>query len=121
MFFEAGSIDLLIGGDSFFDLLDLERVNLGVDTLRLQSSKFGWIVTGKMNSVCLLRIDRGIEDNFRNQGIIKDDEYVKASENNLKCLEERQTLDHFRATARRNSESRFVLRLPFKALHKSAI
>lgn len=53
-FAEAGSIDLLIGGGLFFELLEHERIQLATNSLYLQDSKFGWIVTGEVGISCLI-------------------------------------------------------------------
>lgn len=41
LFFKSSSINLLIGGGSFYDLLENERVRLNSGTLSLQNTKFG--------------------------------------------------------------------------------
>lgn len=88
---------------------------LSSGTLCLQESKLGWIVTGGIHSTCLISIGEVLEDKWRNQGMVEEDDYGRLSKNNQKCLEEQQALEHFQATATRSTEGRFVLRLPFKA------
>ncbi|XP_022180210.1 uncharacterized protein LOC111040585 [Myzus persicae] len=51
-FCQSGPIDLLIGGGTFFELMETERIPLRIDNMSLQSSKFGWIVTGEMKNIC---------------------------------------------------------------------
>jgi len=114
-FCKSGSIDLLIGCGIFFELMEAKRTPLATGSLCLQESKLGWVVTGGVQTACLLSVGEELESNWRNQEMVDDDAYGKSSKSNLKCIEERQALDHFRATAKRNIAGRFVLRLPFKA------
>jgi len=118
-FFEAGSIDLLIGGGSFFDLLDPERVHLGVETLCLQGSKFGWIVTGEIGVISLPSIasmGQLLEEDWRALKGKEDNLYGRHSKMNLKLLEEKQTVEHFKENTRRGTVGRFIVRLPLKPL-----
>lgn len=82
--------------------------------LCLQESKLGLIVTGGIHSICLLSVGEVLEDNWKKQGLLEEDDYGRMSKNNQKCLEEQQALMHFQATATCSIEGRFVLRLPFK-------
>jgi len=116
-FFEAGSIDLLIGGGAFFDLLEPERVHLGVDTLCLQGSKFGWIVTGEIGVISLPSIasmGQLLEEDWRSIKDKKDNLYGRHSKINLKLLEEKQTAEHFKENTKRGTDGRFIVRLPLK-------
>ncbi|CAG9562855.1 unnamed protein product [Danaus chrysippus] len=45
-FFEPSDIDLLLGADVFWDLLESSRINLGPQGPILQETKLGWIVAG---------------------------------------------------------------------------
>lgn len=56
-FDKAGSVDLLIGAGIFYELLEAERVALGIGNLSLQDTKLGWIVTGGLEVTCLLGIN----------------------------------------------------------------
>lgn len=57
LFHSSGTIDLLIGGGVFFDILEARRVSLGTGSLCLQDTKFGWVVTGEVGAVCLLNVN----------------------------------------------------------------
>lgn len=37
-------INLLLGGGAFYDLLESERISLGIGNIRLQNTRFGWMV-----------------------------------------------------------------------------
>ncbi|XP_073827227.1 uncharacterized protein [Musca autumnalis] len=49
-FFKSKKIDLLIGTETFFDILSVGQIKLGPNLPKLQKTLFGWIVTGKYNS-----------------------------------------------------------------------
>lgn len=55
--YKRRSVDLLIGGGAFFDILCAERRIIDEGPLYLQNSQFGWIVTGELGLTCLLGIN----------------------------------------------------------------
>ncbi|CAI6343037.1 unnamed protein product [Macrosiphum euphorbiae] len=113
-FTEAGVIDMLIGGGAFYDLLECERISLGIGNIRLQNTKFGWMVTGEMNTVCLLSIGQEIEGDWRSARNNEDLEFGRSSKANKRVAEEQQTVLHFQEHTTRNEYGRFVVRLPLK-------
>jgi len=56
-FCSPGPIDLLIGGGAFYDLLDFERIQLGIGSLCLQATKLGWIITWETGTLCMVKIN----------------------------------------------------------------
>jgi len=117
-FAEAGSIDLLIGGGSFFELLEHERVQLETESLYLQGSKFGWIVTGEVGVSCLAvagSIGEGLEEDWMARQSNNEHAYGRSSKGNKKAIEEEQAKQHFASTAKRDVDGRFILRLPVKS------
>lgn len=115
-FFLTGSIDLLIGGGIFFDLLEPKRIPLGMGSICLQDTKLGWVITGEIGSVCLLNISstgKSLEEDWKTS-FMDNDMYGRSSKANLRCLEEELTVQHFKNTVTRNNEGRFVLKLPIK-------
>lgn len=113
-FCQSGPIDLLIGGGTFFELMEAERIPLGIDNMLMQSSKFGWIVTGEMKNICLLSMGKVLEDDWWAIQNYKDADHGRTSKNNQKYLEEQQMVQHFRENTIRNEDGRFVVRLPLK-------
>jgi len=89
--------------------MEVKRIPLSSGTLCLQESKLGWIVTGGINSTCLISVGEVLEDNWRKQGIVEEDDYGRLSKNNQKCLEEQQALEHFQAIATRSTEGSTTL------------
>jgi len=47
-FYKVGPIDMLIGAEYFFDLLEVGKTELGADQLVLQNTKLGWIIAGSV-------------------------------------------------------------------------
>ncbi|XP_008185105.1 uncharacterized protein LOC103309988 [Acyrthosiphon pisum] len=115
-FDKVGSVDLLIGAGIFYELLEAERVSLGIGNLSLQDTKLGWVVTGGLEVTCLLGINslgETMESDWK--AILADEQqYGKGSKANQRCEEEEETLQHFKKSVRRSEDGRFVLRLPTK-------
>lgn len=110
-------VDLLIGGGSFYDILEVERVELDIDTVKLQDTKFGWIVTGGLGVTCLLglaSVGEELETDWNAINTNEDGRYGRNSKNNKTLQEEEQVRQHFAETAQRDKDGRFVLRLPMK-------
>lgn len=69
---------LLIDGGVFFDLLEAERISLGIGYLRLQDSKQEYVITGKIGAVCLLNIKsvgQTLEEKYMTVESCKIDDY----------------------------------------------
>ncbi|VVC27564.1 Peptidase aspartic, putative,Retrotransposon, Pao,Aspartic peptidase domain [Cinara cedri] len=114
-FSKARSVDFLIGGGVFFDLLGTRRKQLP-SAITIQETVLGWVVTGEVGATCLLSASsfgQEWESDFR--AIYRsEDQACIASKSNQRCIEEQQVLRHFKSTSRRDEEGRFVLWLPFK-------
>ncbi|XP_008182965.1 uncharacterized protein LOC103309405 [Acyrthosiphon pisum] len=117
-FDSTGSVDLLIGGGIFYDLIEPARIRSQRGAVCLQDSKFGWLVTGEVGTISLLAtcsIGEACEDNLRILSNYESEVYGVTSKPNKKCIEEQKALKHFEETARRDETGRFVLRLPLKS------
>lgn len=117
-FDSTGSVDLLIGGGIFYDLIEPARLRSQKGAVCLQDSKFGWLVTGEVGTISLLAtcsIGEACEDNLRILSNYESEVYGVTSKPNKKCIEEQKALKHFEETARRDETGRFVLRLPLKS------
>jgi len=116
-FFKRRPVDLLIGGGIFFDVLGIERRPFNLETLWLQNSQFGWIVTGELRASCLAGVNSfgaSLETVWKALHLEEDMNYGRLSKPNSKILEEKEVVQHFQNTAIRNADGRFVLRLPIK-------
>jgi len=49
-FSKPGSIDMLLGGEFFLQLLEQGKIDLGANLPTLQNTKLGWIVSGPIPS-----------------------------------------------------------------------
>lgn len=115
-FHKTRAVDLLIGAGEFYELMEPERVSMGIGNLSLQDTKLGWIVTGGLEIICLLGINslgESMEGDW-NAVLADEDRYGKASRANQRSIEEEETLRHFEHSTKRNEDGRFVLRLPTK-------
>ncbi|KAF0745786.1 Uncharacterized protein FWK35_00034883, partial [Aphis craccivora] len=111
-FDQAGPVDLLIGAGIFFDILTSERIPLNVGNMSLQGTKLGYVVTGEIGTTCLLGISRSLEENWEAIQPKEEQLFGRYSKLNLRCAEEQEVVNHFMKTFTRNSDGRFVLRLP---------
>ncbi|XP_015375644.1 PREDICTED: uncharacterized protein LOC107170130 [Diuraphis noxia] len=117
-FDRTGTVDLLVGGGIFFELLEPSRVQLQVRTAYLQDTRFGWVVTGEVNTTYLLSMKTAgeiFDEEFRSLCSCQSTGYGLESKANKRTLEENKVLQHFKETAKRDETGRFILRLPFKS------
>ncbi|KAH8318621.1 hypothetical protein KR059_002949, partial [Drosophila kikkawai] len=122
-FGSPGKIDLLIGAEHYFEIMLSENLHLHKGLPRLQNTKLGWIVAGKIlnekrtSSVCAVlteaeKVDEQLEkfwelDNFQPE---------------KKCYSpvEKQCKAHFLENIQRAQDSRFIVQLAFLE-HTSAL
>lgn len=116
-FYQRRSVDLLIGGGVFFDIIGSERKMIGTGPLSLQDSALGWIVTGELGVNCLLgtnSLGEAMENSWRTELVNDCPNFGQASKSNRKSLEEQEVVEHFKQNTIRDNEGRFVVRLPVK-------
>ncbi|XP_060858122.1 uncharacterized protein LOC132935520 [Metopolophium dirhodum] len=116
-FHRPQSVDLLIGGGSFFNILGTTKIPLNIGSVTLYESNFGWLVTGelpKRQTPTLLSIGQTIEEDWKVLGIVEDTSYGRTSRANKRSQEELETVQHFKQYTIRDEEGRFVVRLPIK-------
>ncbi|XP_043861747.1 uncharacterized protein LOC122756421 [Drosophila santomea] len=115
-FNKSRRIDLLLGTETFFDILAVGQVKLGKDLPVLQKTLLGWIVSGRCrayprtlhqySSIALTEIDQKMERLWRI-------DHVEPPEITL-TPEQRNCEEFYTKTVRRNSDGRLEVRLPFK-------
>ncbi|XP_052749871.1 uncharacterized protein LOC128200456 [Galleria mellonella] len=119
-FNSPSAIDLLIGADVFWDLLDEGRLRLPSGPY-LQKSKLGWLLSGPLlipnNN---LHSNKVIQCNFAQMSSLDiqlrkfwELEEVSGSKN-LLTEDERQCEESFINTTKRDSNGRFAVRIPLK-------
>lgn len=121
-FHKRRSVDLLIGGGTFFDILCAERRIIDKGPLCLQNSKFGWIVTGELGITCLLGINsvgEGLEEEWQSEENDEFSKYGRLSKANQRSIEEEETAEYFRQTTSRDMNGRFIVHLPKKSIVKN--
>ncbi|KAF0713514.1 Integrase catalytic domain-containing protein, partial [Aphis craccivora] len=114
-------IDMLIGIELFFDLLNQGQIKLNENGPILKETKFGWIVAGPVSSnksnlketqnICLSTYQ--VEDNL-DERIAKFWRLENIDKNTNYTLEEKACYDHFTKTVRRDDKGKFIVQLPFR-------
>lgn len=114
-------IDMLMGVELFFDLLDKGQIKLNENGPTLKETKFGWIVAGPVNNnISNLKETQNISlstyqinDNL-DEKIAKFWKVENVDKNTNYTLEEKTCYDQFIKTVRRDESGRFVVQLPFR-------
>ncbi|GFX92390.1 integrase catalytic domain-containing protein [Trichonephila clavipes] len=112
-----GQIDILIGSELFFEILNPEQYYLQEGNVILQNTKFGYLVTGTLPQLqqqancCLISepsLDITVKKFFELESLPDDFKEITKSEEEIYCEE------HFVSTYKRDKTGRFIVRLPIK-------
>ncbi|XP_055632550.1 uncharacterized protein LOC129773023 [Toxorhynchites rutilus septentrionalis] len=116
-FFEPGRVDIIIGAEHYYDLLEEGRMRLADDSPVLQNSVFGWIVSGSVP------VEERIQQStvaytctladVHNQ-LTKFWEVETCRSNSIQSVEETECENLFDQTTTRDKSGRFVVSLPKK-------
>lgn len=115
-FDKPAPIDLLIGADTFWDLLSIGQIKLGNGLPILQKSKLGWIISGPIHNqsqtyfshhCCTSTTD--LESQLARFWELED--YPRTR---FLSSEEASCEEHFKNTLSRHSCGRFIVHIPFK-------
>ncbi|GFY27749.1 DUF1758 domain-containing protein [Trichonephila clavipes] len=116
-FYMPGQIDILIGSELFFEILDPEQHYLQEGNVILQNTKFGYLVTGTLPqsqqqaNCCLISepsLYITVKKFFELESLPDDSKEITKSEEEIYCEE------HFVSTYKRDKTGRFIVRLPIK-------
>ncbi|GFU93619.1 integrase catalytic domain-containing protein [Trichonephila clavipes] len=115
-FHMPGQIDILIGSELFFEILNPEQYYLQEGNVILQNTKFGYLVTGTLpqsqqQANCLISepsLDITVKKFFERESLPDDSKEITKSEEEIYCEE------HFVSTYKRDKTGRFIVRLPIK-------
>ena len=114
-------IDLLIGTESFFELLSIGQIKLGASSPILQKTLLGWTVSGKCeasrnSSSRVCQIVANNEENFHSLNkIVQKFWELEQVPVCSKFTEEQELCEkHFLDTTQRIEDGRFEVKLPFK-------
>lgn len=119
-FYLSKSIDMLLGGEIFWDLLREGQIKLAKNLPVLQNTALGWIIAGRIWENT--RIERS-DKKFVGVATLQEQvEKFWATEelNNTKLLssEEEQCERYFEETVKRDCAGRFIVKLPKKSINK---
>ncbi|XP_055622539.1 uncharacterized protein LOC129766108 [Toxorhynchites rutilus septentrionalis] len=112
----TGNIDIILGAAHFLRVLRYGRISLGDDLPLLQSTEFGWVVSGK----CVLS-NHDHSDSQRcqfsnpctiNELVHRFWQLEEIQNNKGWSPSERYCEEHFTANTVRNADGRYVVRLP---------
>ncbi|GFT34798.1 integrase catalytic domain-containing protein [Trichonephila clavipes] len=115
-FHMPGQIDILIGSELFFEILNPEQHYLQEGNVILQNTKFGYLVTGTLPqsqqaNCCLISepsLDITVKKFFELESLPHDSKEITKSEEGIYCEE------HFVSTYKRDETGRFIVRFPLK-------
>ncbi|XP_011165899.1 uncharacterized protein LOC105200170 [Solenopsis invicta] len=119
IFFRPQGVDLLLGAKIFWDILEMDRIQLGAKQLRLQSTKLRWLVCGEM-----VPVHQQSHNNLIICGLIRNEELHAQLEqfwqiedipnSKIRSPEETKCEDIFRNQYTRTVDGRFEVPLLFK-------
>lgn len=117
----SNHIDVLIGADYFFGLLQEGQVKLNNQGLTLQRTVFGWVAAGRPNNSSRRQaVSLSVSSNENSP---LDIDYalrrfweIESISNNTQLLspEEQLCEDNFREAFQKTEDGRFIVKLPFK-------
>ncbi|XP_037929941.1 uncharacterized protein LOC119664542 [Teleopsis dalmanni] len=118
LFFKSKRIDLLLGTESFFDILSIGQITLGANLPVLQKTLFGWVVSGRCQGVldnptvanCLMSLDDTVSKQLEMMWKIEE---VQSAEKSW-SPEQSKCETSYQETVRQAMDGRIVVRLPFK-------
>lgn len=121
-FFESQPVDMLIGADHFWDLLEEGRLRLSSGPF-LQNTKLGWIVSGPFYHT--KHRTQTVSCNYSTLDTQAIDKQVRLfweleelpsnrKSGDSRSEDERQCEEHFLKTTKRIENGRFCVRMPFK-------
>lgn len=116
-FYTPGPIDMLLGAELFYELLERDKCVLS-EHVMLQQTRLGWIVTGKLafdhyNTMVFLA--NGVKNAMPKVMAANSALSFFISKSHSLRSEEIKAEEHFNQTVTRNIDGRFVVRLPLCA------
>ncbi|XP_025830886.1 uncharacterized protein LOC112904620 [Agrilus planipennis] len=116
-FGETGPIDMLIGAEIFWELLCIGQFKLGPEQPTIQKTQLGWVITGPLSRQLIPELPKTSCHLVTNQQLNEDIakfEGCEETHSTLAINERNRCEQHFGSSTTRNSEGRFVVRIPFK-------
>lgn len=116
------AIDMILGAEIFFDLINKEQIRPMIGGPVLQNTKLGWIISGPVPHATVCCIETSVSlftrTSFETKTLEEQMaafwrlEEVKSDE--LYTIEERACKHHFLKNVQRDDDGRFIVTLPFK-------
>ncbi|XP_074032056.1 uncharacterized protein [Leptinotarsa decemlineata] len=115
-FDKPAPIDILIGADTFWDLLSIGQIKLGDGLPTLQKTKLGWLVSGPLRtaSESFKTYHSCISTHNLESQVAKFWELEEFPKISFLSDEENYCEKHFKETIQRTIDGRFVVTIPFK-------
>ncbi|XP_058840021.1 uncharacterized protein LOC131695495 [Topomyia yanbarensis] len=108
-------VDLIVGAELFYTLLESQRLTLTDGYPILQKTVLGYVVSGKATAhapetvVCHVAVDQDLNAQLERMWEVEDFDVGRAL-----TQEEQQVEEHFIRTVTRDSSGRYMVRLPLK-------
>ncbi|KAH8292646.1 hypothetical protein KR054_004088, partial [Drosophila jambulina] len=120
-FYKSRKIDMLIGAESFFELLAVGQIRQGPDYPTLQKTLLGWVVSGRYKSAVPKQVVNSLS--CSEEPLISIDNTLQKfwsleelpSPKKILSPEHKLCEDHYRKTTQVLPSGRFEVRLPFKS------
>lgn len=114
-FYKPSKVDMLIGGELFWNLICIGQISMGVNKPILQKTKFGWIVSGPIGVETPNKTHCNFSENFDiQQQLTRFWEIEEGCPIKTRSYEEEACEAHFTKTTKRDSNGRFIVSIPFK-------
>ncbi|XP_043271223.1 uncharacterized protein [Venturia canescens] len=126
-FYKPSTIDVLLGAEYFFDVMQTEKIELGENQPSLRNTKFGWVIAGKLllenstsiscNHESVVALTCSLEQNETLDESLKRFWEIENVESKTQALSvnEKQCEQIFKETVTRDTSGRFIVKLPFKS------
>ncbi|XP_058817057.1 uncharacterized protein LOC131680354 [Topomyia yanbarensis] len=111
----SSGVDILIGGELFYSLLEAHKVNLSTGYPMLQRTAFGYVVAGRLSntsrspSICVISSTSCLDSKLQRFWEVENFDGYKA----MTPLEE-ACEEHFRRNVTRTKDGRYMVRLPVR-------
>lgn len=112
-FNKDGEIDILIGADTFWQLTCVGQIRLGSHLPILQKTNLGWIISGELPLLKENKISCNFNQIIENQ-LRKFWEMEECSLQNKHSLENDSFEMHFTQNTMRDSDGKFIVKIPLK-------
>lgn len=123
-FHHSSEVDLLLGAEVFFDIINTQQIKLGPNMPTLQSSKLGWIIAGPL--LCPgLKENKHINCNFTmeiNKSLNRFWEIEELASDKIPVTQEHEICEsHYLETTTRLPDGRFQVTMPMRESPESSL